>query len=1234
MKEKNNIELLATEKRLADAEEMLQVSNHFLEIANRRTEMSPLLEEFVAEIKNFTGCAAVGIRILDGEGNIPYEAYEGFSQRFYELESPLSIQSDQCMCINVIKGETDAKLPFYTEGGSFYMNGTTRFLATVSEEDKGKKTRNVCNQVGYESVALVPIRFEKRIFGLIHLADAREDMVPLEKVNALEGVAIQLSTALQRIWTEEELRKSEERFRTSVENMLDCFGIYSAIRDGSGRIVDFRIEYVNEAACANNLMTKDEQIGKRLCELLPAHRETGLFDEYCQVVETGKPLIKESLTYADVYEEQRLTRAFDIRITKLGDGFAATWRDITDRKQMEESLKALEEMYRTLTEASPDSVTITDLEGHITYVSQRTLELHGFKSAEELLGKSAFEFIAPEDREKAMMNLQKTLEEGIVKNVEYTLVRKDGTHFIGELSADVVKDGYGNPKGFLAIVRDITNRKRTEEALQRSEKEWESTFNTMSDWVALLDLESRILRTNRAGEEFSGTPMPEIVGQTCCKLVHGTDEPLPGCPLQKMLRTHQREILEIQLPGKHLWVIVTVEPVMDENGNLIGAVHIVRDITEHKRAEEELRLQSEIAMNMSEGVNLVRASDAVLVYTNPKFEEMFGYGHGELIGKHISVLNVPTDGNSPEEIVKEIMEFLNKHGSWHGEVYNIKKDGTLFWCYVSVSWFDHSEHGRVLVAVQTDITQRKQAAEVLKQYAERLRILRKIDQAIIEARSPEEIAQDVLGHIQQLVPCLGAGVVLFDFERNEATLLAVHINRETELQKGTRIPMEEMEYLIEELRQDKVGIVEHLLNFSQPPPTIQILLAEGVHSYVSAPLIVQGELIGTLNLGSEEPDAFTEEQIEIVREVANPLAIAIQQAQFREQLQRRVEELSSLNAVAFEISQSLDLDKILDTALARVFNMFAVDMAGILLVDEETQELVVKTFRGAETELAQQYARRTLKVGEGLSGRVAQSGETLVAHNIEEDARVRESAPTEAFQSMVGVPLKSQNQVFGVMSLMNHTNYPFTPQDVEVLSTVGQQIGMAIENVRLYEQVQRHAEELEEQVRNRTAELSERVVEVEQLNLAMSNMLEDLQEANRNLEETTGKLQETNDEDDDVSLDIDTAIPCGLILSELVSNSLKHAFPEGREGEIRIEFTGGHRVAAPTEDNNRSPSEEFTLIVSDNGVGFPQDLDFRSTESLGLKLVIALTDQLEGTIELDRSSGTAFKIKFRAKNVR
>jgi GAF domain-containing protein len=163
----------------------------------------------VAHVRASTGCAAAGIRLLDDEGNIPYRAHEGFDQRFYESESPLSIQSDLCMCVHVVKGEADRRLSTYTPGGSFYANSTTRFWTTVSEVEKGR-TCDACTQAGYESVALVPIRLGEHILGLIHVADPRENMVPLEMVRVLEGASTGLGTAIQRVRAEQALRGAHD----------------------------------------------------------------------------------------------------------------------------------------------------------------------------------------------------------------------------------------------------------------------------------------------------------------------------------------------------------------------------------------------------------------------------------------------------------------------------------------------------------------------------------------------------------------------------------------------------------------------------------------------------------------------------------------------------------------------------------------------------------------------------------------------------------------------------------------------------------------------------------------------------------------------------------------------------------------------------------------------------------------------------------------------------------------
>ena len=130
--------------------------------------------------------------------------------------------------------------------------------------------------------------------------------------------------------------------------------------------------------------------------------------------------------------------------------------------------------------------------------------------------------------------------------------------------------------------------------------------------------------------------------------------------------------------------------------------------TESIKIENQLRFDNEILQNITEGVYLVRVSDGIIVYANLRFNKMFGYDSGELNGKFVSIVNAPDDKN-PEEVASEIMNQLSKTGFWKGEVKNIRKDGTTFWSYATVSAFNHSQYGEVWICVHQDITDIKYA---------------------------------------------------------------------------------------------------------------------------------------------------------------------------------------------------------------------------------------------------------------------------------------------------------------------------------------------------------------------------------------------------------------------------------------------------------------------------------------------------------------------------------------------
>ncbi|NUQ63193.1 MAG: PAS domain S-box protein [Pirellulales bacterium] len=193
----------------------------------------------------------------------------------------------------------------------------------------------------------------------------------------------------------------------------------------------------------------------------------------------------------------------------------------------------------------------------------------------------------------------------------------------------------------------------------------------------------------------------------------------------------------------------TARDALEALSALIGAaIARIRAEQTSRASEEDLRLRSEIIANLAEGVVLVRAVDATIVFTNRKFDELFGYGPGELLGRNVAVLNAASPPRSPEDIGNEIIASVNRQGVWEGEILNVRKDGATFWCRASVSTFHSSRYGLVWIGVHGDITRRKEVEEALQREQKKLRRLLDLherDRKLIAYEIHDGLTQKVVG---------------------------------------------------------------------------------------------------------------------------------------------------------------------------------------------------------------------------------------------------------------------------------------------------------------------------------------------------------------------------------------------------------------------------------------------------------------------------------------------------------
>ncbi|MDM9381869.1 PAS domain-containing protein [Chlorogloeopsis sp. ULAP01] len=560
-------------------------------------------------------------------------------------------------------------------------------------------------QLGKTCPPVVIIDGDNSAIAVQAIKGGAEDYLVQDQLTS-EQLRYKMQSAIENAELRRALHESEERFRTSVENMLDCFGIYSAIRNEVGEIVDFRVEYVNAAACEANQMTKEQQLGKRLCELLPAHRESGLFAQYCQVVETGKPLVKESLIYSDIYRQKHLTRAFDIRVTKLEDGFVAAWRDITQIKRAEEeALQESERRFRAIFNSTFQFIGLLTVDGILIEANQTALDFGGLTHADVInrpFWEARWWTISPQTQEQLKAAIAQAASGEFVRYEVEVLGAGDQVTTI-DFSLKPLRDQSGQVSLLIPEGRDISEQVRLRGDHQKLEASLQLANKQLEQRV--LERTAQLQQANATIAEreatlrayYDNAPMQMgVVELTENDIIHIYDNAAtcrffgrePGSTSKKLanelgappaaIQTWLTQYHKSQAQGKPVqfeyihedsqsnlrYLSVTVFPIDPALFGCPRFCYVAEDISERKRVEKALRqseaqLQQQLAeiesiyQSAPVGLNVID-TNLRFVRINERLAQINGLPAPEHIGRTVREV-LPHLADEVEPLLRQVL---------------------------------------------------------------------------------------------------------------------------------------------------------------------------------------------------------------------------------------------------------------------------------------------------------------------------------------------------------------------------------------------------------------------------------------------------------------------------------------------------------------------------------------------------------------------------------------------------
>lgn len=867
----------------------------------------------------------------------------------------------------------------------------------------------------------VPLRdFSGKIMGYLSVDTPVDGSRPDKKT--IEALEMLVEAAASRI-REVEAQKSVKKQRDFSQSIMETANSMIVCLDHDARITVFNRECERVTG-----YSRQEVSGKRWPELfLPPEHRHGKLKSFADWVRAHP---------RDQYEGPIKTKRGEVR-TILWSNTAilgprekditaiAIGQDITQRKKVEEALQISQERYKLSTEAAKVGVWDWDLKSNRFYIDPNIKEILGYKDKEIPNDIEVWTtYVHPDDLKPVMAAAQACIDGRTPRYVfEHRMMHKDGSVRWILSNGKVIRDKDGNAVRMIGTDTDVTERKKAEEEVKKSEEKYRRLVETSNDMIFTVDLKGNFLFTNKALEKHLGYSDKEITKMNGFELVHPQDLKTIKEQFAQLVQGKSVDNMEYRYkakPGHYVHILNNASPIFDSQGNVVAALGIARDITEHKRADEALKESEEKFRNLFENANdaifLANPKTGIIVDSNKHAERLLNRPREEIIGLHQSKLHPPDKEKYYKEMFRRHGE---KGGSVNFEAEVIRKDGAVVPVYINAGVIKIAGK-KVIQGIFRDITELKKADEALKE--------------------SQKFLDEIIDHIPD-------PIFIKDREHkwillNKAIGEMVGYSREEMLGKSDYdfFPKKQADFFWK--KDEEMFRTGKVVDIPEEPITDAQGNIHWLHTK-KAPL--------------QDSSGKTNTLVGIIRDITD-------QKKAVEAL-RKSRDLNTILEISYKTSQIHDLDKMLQLTCEETAKALGIDRCSISLVDEEEKEGEVRAVY-VKNQPHPQILGRKFSVTDFRQILKIYRGEEKFFHApVVDKAKIsrkeKDYFKAEGVKSFVTVAIDAGKKLLGIFVVSSmEKEKVFAESEIAFVQTLASHLAVAVQNIKLMNLVKEQAENL------------------------------------------------------------------------------------------------------------------------------------------------------------------------------